>query len=48
VLPDDQFAEYDSFYKAKLVYDKLVGKKGGTLSSSKFSKLAKLKGLSNS
>ena len=48
VLPDNEFDGYDSFYKAKLIYDKLAGKKGGSLSSSKFSKLSKIKGMSNS
>lgn len=47
VLPDGEFDGFDSFFKAKIIYDKLAGKKGGTLSSSKFSKLAKVKGLSS-
>jgi hypothetical protein len=29
LLPNDGFAEYDTFLKAKLIYDCLVAKKGG-------------------
>ncbi|CDW75061.1 tubulin-tyrosine ligase family protein [Stylonychia lemnae] len=47
LLPSNEFEGYDSFYKAKLIYDKLVAKKGGSMSSSKFSKLAKFKGMVN-
>jgi hypothetical protein len=47
LLPSNEFEGYDSFYKAKKIYDKLASKKGATISSSKFSKLAKIKGMSN-
>ena len=48
ILPSNEFEGYDSFYKAKKIFDKLIAKRGATISSSKFSKLAKIKGMTNS
>jgi hypothetical protein len=36
------------FYKAKLIFDKLVGKKGALMTMGKFSKIGKLKNMTNS
>jgi len=47
ILPNTEFEGYDIFYKAKQLFDKLAGKKGIGMSSSKFCKLAKISGLSN-
>eukprot|EP00347_Sterkiella_histriomuscorum_P019520 403341319 len=47
LLPSNEFEGYDAFYKAKIIYDKLVAQKGGSLSSSKFAKLCKYPGMSN-
>jgi hypothetical protein len=47
LLPSPDYEGYDAFYKAKKIYDYLVSKKGGNMTMSKFTKLANIKGMSN-
>lgn len=47
ILPSTQFQGYESFYNAKKIFDYLIGKKGGQMTMSKFSKISKIKGMSN-
>jgi len=48
ILPNEELdGGFDCFYNAKKIYDKLVGKRGATMTSSKFTKLAKIKSMTN-
>mmetsp|Transcript_12817 Transcript_12817/g.9291 ORF Transcript_12817/g.9291 Transcript_12817/m.9291 type:complete len:138 (+) Transcript_12817:13-426(+) len=48
VLPNqDLDGNWDFFMKAKVIYDRLVAKKGATMSIHKFAKLGKIKGMTN-
>jgi len=47
ILPSPDFQEYDVFYKAKQIFDRLVERKGASMSNAKFAKLGKLKGMTN-
>ncbi len=47
LLPNKDFDGYDAFYKAKIIFDKLNGRKGISMSLTKFSKLSKIKEMTN-
>ena len=48
LLPSEEYEGYDIYYKAKKVFDRVNGKKGGVMTMSKFIKLAKINGMTNS